>query len=142
MSYFNNFERLFMQRSLELVDTYKGEYETTQLLNGLIGLLFFPNERMSGLIPEISIQDLEAWGFSSACILNAGGGKEAKELGLREIVRRLRNSVAHCRVEPFPNDHRPCEGFYFADRNGFEAKIPTDQIKNLMRGLLSHLLHQ
>ncbi len=41
MSYFNNFERLFMQRSLELIDTYEGEYETTQLLNTLIGLLFF-----------------------------------------------------------------------------------------------------
>lgn len=51
MSYFNNFERVFMQRSLELIDTYSGEYETTQLLNGLIGLLFFPHERMGELIP-------------------------------------------------------------------------------------------
>ena len=43
---------------------------------------------------------------------------------------RLRNSVAHCRVNPFPNDDRPCEGFFFADNNGFEAKIPTNQIKS------------
>ena len=142
MSYFNNFERLFMQRSLELIDTYNGEYETTQLLNGLIGLLFFPHERMRELIPEISLQELEAWGFDPDCIVNAGANKEPRELRLGEIIRRLRNSVAHCRVNPFPNDDRPCEGFCFADNNGFEAKIPTNQIKNLMRNLLEHLLQQ
>jgi hypothetical protein len=129
-----------MQRSLELIDTYNGEYETTQLLNGLIGLLFFPHERMRELIPEISLQELEAWGFNPECIVNTGAKKESKELNLREIIHRLRNSVAHCRVSPFPNDHRPCEGFYFTDKNGFEAKIPTNQIKNLMRSLLGHLL--
>ncbi|WP_082341992.1 HEPN family nuclease [Pseudomonas thivervalensis] len=142
MSYFNSFERLFMQRSLNLIDTYNGEYETTLLLNGLIGLLFFPHERMRELIPETSLQELEAWGFNPECIVNAGSNKEPQELNLREIIRHLRNSVAHCRVNPFPNDHRPCEGFYFADKNGFEAKIPTIQIKNLMRNLLEHLLQQ
>ena len=142
MSYFNNFERLFMQRSLELVDSYQGEYETTHLLNGLIGLLFFPNERMSDLIPEVVLEDIEVWGFSRDCIIHTGTNKYAQQLTLREIVRRLRNAVAHCRVEPFPNDHRACEGFYFEDRNGFKAKIPIDQIKNLMRGLLSHLLEK
>lgn len=142
MSYFNNFERLFMQRSLNLIDTYNGEYETTQLLNGLIGLLFFPHEKMRELIPETSLQELEAWGFNPECIVNAGANKEPQELNLREIIRHLRNSVAHCRVNPFPNDNRPCEGFYFADKNGFEAKIPTNQIKNLMRNLLEHLLQQ
>lgn len=140
MSYFNNFERIFMQRSLELIDTYNGEYETTQLLNGLVGLLFFPYERMRELIPETSLQELEAWGFNQECIVNAGANKEPKDLRLGEIIRRLRNSVAHCRVTPFPNDDRPCEGFFFADNNGFEAKIPTVQIKNLMRNLLEHLL--
>ncbi|WLG82740.1 HEPN family nuclease [Pseudomonas cucumis] len=142
MSYFNNFEQLFMRRSLELIDTYQGEYETTQLLNAFIGLLFFPNERMPDLIPEKTLQDIEAWGFSQNCIINAGAHKVPQEINLRELVRRLRNSVAHCRVDPFPNDHRSCEGFCFMDRNGFEAKIPTDQIKNLMRGLLAHLLEQ
>lgn len=142
MSYFNNFERLFMQRSLELIDTYNGKYETTQLLNALIGLLFFPHERMRELIPKASLQELEAWDFNPKCIVNAGGNKEPQELNLRGIIRHLRNSVAHCRVNPFPNDHRPCEGFFFADENGFEAKIPTDQIKNLMRNLLEHLLQQ
>lgn len=142
MSYFNSFERLFMQRSLNLIDTYNGEYETTLLLNGLIGLLFFPHERMRELIPETSLQELEAWGFNPECIVNAGSNKKPQELNLREIIRHLRNSVAHCRVNPFPNDRRPCEGFYFADKNGFEAKIPTIQIKNLMRNLLEHLLQQ
>ena len=140
MSYFNNFERLFMQRSLELVDTYQGEYETTQLLNALIGLLFFPNERMSDLIPEKSLLDIEAWGFRQDCIMNAGAHKTPQEIHLRELVKRLRNAVAHCKVSPFPDDHRQCEGFFFLDRNGFEAKIPKDQLKNLMRGLLAHLL--
>ncbi|KAB0498267.1 HEPN family nuclease [Pseudomonas lini] len=142
MSYFNNFERLFMQRSLELIDTYEGEYETTQLLNTLIGLLFFPNERMSDIIPEKSLLDIEAWGFRPDCIVNAGAHKTPQEINLRELVRRLRNAVAHCNVSPFPNDHRPCEGFFFSDRNYFEAKIPTDQLKNLLRGLLASLLNQ
>jgi hypothetical protein len=95
---------------------------------------------MGELIPETALQELEAWGFDSDCIVNAGANKESKELTLREIIRHLRNAVAHCRVNPFPNDHRPCEGFCFSDKNGFEAKIPTNQIKNLMRNLLEHLL--
>ena len=142
MSYFNDFERIFMHRSLDLIDTYSGEYETTQLLNGLIGLLFFPYEKMRELIPKISLQELNSWGFDPRCIVNAGANNEPQELNLGEVIRHLRNSVAHCRVTPFPNDDRPCEGFLFTDRNGFEAKIPTDQIKNLMRNLLQHLLRQ
>ena len=140
MSYFNNFERLFMLRSLELIEAYSGEYETTQLLNGLIGLLFFPHERMRSQIPEIPLQELKDWGFDPSCIINGGADIEPQELNLRQIIHRLRNSVAHCRVDPFPNDHRPCEGFHFSDRNGFEAAIPTDQMKTLMRKLLTHLL--
>ncbi|MGN4049261.1 HEPN family nuclease [Pseudomonas sp. SM4] len=142
MSYFGDFERVFMRRSLELVDTYNGEYETTQLLNGLIGLLFFPHEKMRELIPEIALQELVSWGFSPECIVNAGVGKELQDLNLSEVVRRMRNAVAHCRISPFPDDHRSCEGFCFKDANGFEAKMPTNQIKNLMRGLLEYLLRQ
>jgi hypothetical protein len=131
-----------MQRSLHLIETYSGDYETTQLLNGLIGFLFFPHEKMQELIPETSLQELEAWGFNSECVVNTGANKESGDLNLREIIHRLRNSVAHCRVSPFPNDHRPCEGFCFTDKNGFAAKISTNQIKSLMRGLLEHLLRQ
>lgn len=142
MSYFNNFERLFMQRSVDLVCRYEGEYETTLLLNGLIGLLFFPHERMRDLIPEKSLQELQEWGLDPGCIINAGAGKEPESLDLREIIRRLRNSVAHCTITPFPNNDHPCKGFHFTDRNGFEAQIPTDQIKNLMKNLFEHLVKQ
>lgn len=142
MSYFSNFERIFMQRSLELIESYEGEYETTQLLNGLIGLLFFPHEKMRNLIPKIPLEELVSWGFNPECIINADKNKKPQDLNLSDIVRHLRNSVAHCRVVPFPNDHRQCEGFYFSDRNGFEAKIPTIQIKNLMSNLLINLLQQ
>ncbi|MGE1093645.1 HEPN family nuclease [Pseudomonas sp. 29] len=140
MSYLNDFERLFMQRSLELVDLYQGEYKTTHLLNSLIGLLFFPNERMPELIPEKTLQEIEHWGIDRNCIINAGKNRAPDDINLRELIRRLRNSVAHCKVTPFPNDHRPCEGFYFLDRNGFEAKLETNQIKNLMRCLLASIL--
>lgn len=142
MSYFNDFERLFMRRSLELIEAYNGEYETTLLLNALVGLLFFPHERMRDLIPEIPVQALDEWGFNPGCIVNAGDNKDIDNVDLRELVRRLRNAVAHCAVTPVPNDDRPCEGFYFVDRNGFEADIPAVQLKSLMTHLLTHLLEQ
>lgn len=142
MSYFNDFERLFMRRSLKLIEAYSGEYETTLLLNTLVGLLFFPHERMRDLIPETPIQALGEWGFNPGCIVNAGANKDINNIDLRELVRRLRNAVAHCTVTPIPNDYRPCEGFYFVDRNGFEADIPTDQLKSLMTHLLANLLEQ
>lgn len=142
MSYFNNFERLFMERSLELVDSYRGEYETTLLLNCLVGLLLFPNERFIDQIPDRSLHELSFWGLQADCITSAGGEKNPSELSLRDIVRRLRNSVAHCRIEPYPNDHRLCEGFKFYDRNGFSAQIPADQIKALLMNLLHYLLRK
>ncbi|MES2025267.1 MAG: HEPN family nuclease [Pseudomonadota bacterium] len=140
MSYFSNFERLFMQRTLEIVDDYKGDYDTTLLLNCLLGLLLVPNEKFLDVLPDIPIEHFGNWGLDVNCISTLGKGVNSADMNLKMLVRRLRNSVAHCRIEPVPNDHRPCEGFSFRDTNGFEATIGAIELKTFVTCLLAYLL--
>ena len=51
MSYNSNFERAFIERSLALVQEYKGPFDATLLLNCLLGLLVVPKKSCLAAIP-------------------------------------------------------------------------------------------
>jgi len=70
-------------------------YEVTQLLNSMLGLLVFPRERFIDRIPQTSLGDLEAGGWPVPQVL--GDFPQARDL--RELVRYLRNAIAHFNIE-------------------------------------------
>lgn len=138
MEYTDQFERDFMRRTLELVRGYEGPYDATNLLNCLLGLLIVPKEKSFDKIPNDPVDRLGDWGISPASI-KSFGRKDSKTL--RQVVRGLRNAVAHFRFEPMHVSGR-CVGFRFHDDSGFRATIENDEMRVFVEKLAQHLESQ
>lgn len=70
-------------------------YEVTQLINSMLGLLVFPQQRYFDHIPETTLGELESRGWPIPEV----EGNYPQVRSLRELVRYLRNAIAHCNIE-------------------------------------------
>jgi hypothetical protein len=113
--YYENLIHDFANRTLANLDTLKrvkasGEhgpvYEVTQLVNSLLGLLVFPQQKFVEAIPQRTIAELEAEGWPIPKV--SANFQQARDL--RELVRYLRNAIAHCNVEFTVNDRDEIDG--------------------------------
>ncbi|HAF48226.1 MAG TPA: hypothetical protein DCL08_03165 [Anaerolineaceae bacterium] len=70
----------------------KSVYEVTQLINSLLGLLVYPNERLKK-IPEITWETMikEGWPLPL--------GENAQVSGLKQLIKYMRHAVAHFNIE-------------------------------------------
>jgi hypothetical protein len=112
---YKNLVRDFAQRTLKNLEfievAVKQEpnaqvFEVTQLINSTLGLLVFPQQRFLDNIPKIPLQELRSDGWpipTMADPLPRGDN-------LRELVRCLRNGIAHCNLE-FISDGQALIGF-------------------------------
>ncbi|HHT9134830.1 MAG TPA: HEPN family nuclease [Candidatus Avalokitesvara rifleensis] len=99
------FERDFIVRTLKIIDQYEEcvmprvpepeQFEVTLLINCLLGLLVLPKERCHVNIPDEPINELDKWGLKAEYIINPGIGRSKDRLTLRQVVKDMRNSVAH-----------------------------------------------
>lgn len=94
--------RDFAQRTRHNLDVIRacqaqGEevYEATQLINSMLGLLVLPKEHYYNNIPTTPLEQLRTDGWPAPVL--DGEFKSPKHL--RDLVRLLRNSVAHFNVE-------------------------------------------
>ena len=91
---------------------YEGEtvssaqtYEVTQLINSMLGLIVLPQQRFFNNIPQIPLNELTDW--PSPLIT----GKFPNDLNnLRDLMRYLRNSVAHFNIEFLPGSNGEISG--------------------------------
>jgi hypothetical protein len=58
---------------------------------------------------------------------------------LRQFIRRLRNSVAHFRIEAEGSEQN-IERLKFSDRNGFKATIPVRNLKTFLNQFASMIV--
>jgi hypothetical protein len=129
-----------MQRTLEILNSYRGPYDATLLVNCLLGLLVVPKESLLDKVPSDPFENLSAWGINPGSIKRLGKcdhGDEHKP-NLRQLIRRLRNAVAHFNVDPI-HDKQEVSAFRFADRNGFLAIVPLAELHALATRLAEHL---
>lgn len=140
MSYNSDFERAFIQRSLELVRQYRGPYDATLLLNCLLGLLIVPKESCIKAIPVDEVSSLRDWGISPSSIEDFGRwkGEDDNPHTLRGLVWRLRNAVAHFRFRPVP-EQGEVKAFRFDDSSGFRATVQVDELRVFVERLAKHL---
>lgn len=116
MDFHNEFIVDFAQRTLEnlehideqvkgIADEERKLYEVTQLVNSLLGLLVFPREQYMKEIPKTPLSELVAKGWPE---IKTTRGALPKE-NLHQLMRMLRNGVAHCNLE-FDSDsnHKIC----------------------------------
>ena len=91
----------FARRTLQNLDYVQkqarrgeeGVYEVTQLWNSLLGLIVLPHERVIRRLPTTPRTEMSPQGWP--LVTTAGGEPKS----LRDLVRRLRNAVAHFNVE-------------------------------------------
>jgi hypothetical protein len=134
------FERDFIVRTLEIIKQYEKwvvpntseseQYEVTLLINCLLGLLVLPKERCYVNIPDKSIEELKGWGLESRFIKDWGRIRKNQHT-LKELIHRMRNSVAHIRIKPHGNGTK-ITGLEFSDRNGFKAVVPVDCLRDFV----------
>lgn len=70
-------------------------YEVTNLINSMLGLLIFPQQAFVNRIPPIPLSELEEQGWAIPRVT----GKFAQVRDLNQLVRYLRNAIAHCNVK-------------------------------------------
>lgn len=140
MEYDPDFARSFMRRTLEITRDYGGPYDATLLLNCLLGLLIVPKEGLLERIPAAPYEELEGWGIRLTSILSPGRCEFGHDHmpDLRQLVRRMRNAVAHFRIDPRV-EAGVVQGFVFRDRNGFHAKISLQELRDFVVKLSAHL---
>jgi hypothetical protein len=69
-------------------------YQTTQIVNSMLGLLVFPREEFVTQIPETPFAELLQDGWPAPRV-----GKGFPEVpNLRELIRYLRNPIAHFNI--------------------------------------------
>ncbi len=144
MEYTKPFEIEFIARTLKIVEQYdqfvlpnqdvtgSEQFEVTLLINCLLGLLVLPKQNHFDKIPPEPVSRLGEWGLDAKFILDWGRCPRCRrdnEAGnLRDVVHRMRNSVAHLRVVPRGNGHEITE-LELRDENGFHAVVPCDNLK-------------
>ena len=140
MEYDSDFARSFMRRTLDIAQSYSGPNDATLLVNCLLGLLIVPKESLIEKIPQDAFEQLPEWGIRTESIKSIGRCDQGHyhEPTLRQLVRRLRNAVAHFNIDPMHNQSK-VDGFRFSDRNGFRAGLSLGEMKEFVTRLSQHL---
>lgn len=119
-------------------------YEVTQLVNSLLGLLVFPQQRYVDSIPAVPLAELGKRGWPIPHIV----GDYPQAADLRQLVRLLRNSIAHFNIEFKIDEHRQVRGLTLwnispRDRKvTWKAELTVADIGVLARRFVSLLLQE
>lgn len=157
------FVKDFYQRTLKIVKCYQGEYDVALLINAMVGLLIVPREAYfkNNNIPDCFTSPDLLEKIRNCVKANRLDGKE-KEKTLKEIVRHLRNAVAHGHLtikgeKPvIENDHVEIHSVEFVDdyefkdkkdenlmhSTYFEAEIPVDLLKEFLINFATNVCNE
>lgn len=143
MGIYGNIDTDFAKRTLKIIEQYDHakqlgpeNFEVTLLVNCFVGLLILPHERRINLIPDVGLDELAKWSIDPTFIKDWGRMKKGERKTLRQLVRRLRNSVAHFQIEA-EGTAQDIERLKFSDQNGFRATIPVTNVKAFLKQFAS-----
>ena len=107
---YHNLVRDFATRTLKNLEAIEnavrrdGEaelYEVTQLINSMLGLLVFPEQKYLNNVPRTSLGELRSQGWR----VPEMKGTPPHADNLRELVRCLRNGISHFNIEFTSDGH-------------------------------------
>jgi HEPN pEK499 p136 len=123
--------------NLEFIEAAKGRgenvFEVTQLANSLLGLLVFPQQRYMSSIPDTPLSDLVSQGWPK--IRTTAGA--LPEENLQQLLRMLRNSIAHCNVEFISETEGQITGIKVWNINNsgkktWQAELSLDDLRTIV----------
>ena len=128
----------FIERTLELICKYKGNYEVTLLINCCLGLLVLPKEKHLESIPKQKIPTTGSlWGLSRDSV--TGVGCEHCGYKLSNVIRRIRNGICHFHVKTLPDGTGEIGKIEIKDRGNFKAVLSIDEFRELAVSLAIHV---
>lgn len=99
------------RKNLEYIDEHINDpsvkiFETTQLINSMLGLLIFPEQRYFNNIPEISLKELleQGWPRIEPTKRVKGSPDFVDCSNLKDLMKCLRNSIAHFNIKFLANE--------------------------------------
>ncbi len=134
---YNEISRDFAQRTKLLIESYKGEYEVTLLVNCCLGLLIVPKEKDFNKIPDEEIPiKTGIWGINRESIT-----VKCEQCGynLRHVIRRIRNGICHFHIKTIPDDHNNISFLEIRDGNDFMVTLSISQLRELAFSLTDHV---
>jgi hypothetical protein len=134
---YNDFKKDFPKRTIDILNRYSSEekYDVTLLLNCLLALLVFPKEKFYNNIPE---EIPSNWGLSKGNVKKVSC--ESCGYKLKEIVRHMRNAIAHMKIETTNDSNGNIEMVKFKDLGGFELEISVSDLKTFVTKLVEHVI--
>ena len=138
MDYHKEFVIDFARRTrsnLEYIEAAeeRGEsvYEVTQLANSLLGLLVFPREHYMQTVPDTPLSELVERGWPD---IRPTHGQLPQDT-LRQLMRMLRNSIAHCNVEFVADQDSEITGMKVWNTKGghrtWQAELTIDDLRTI-----------
>jgi hypothetical protein len=143
MSEYTNFPRDFIDRSKANVENYNGEYEITNLINNCLGLVIIPKQKLAKNIPEYEFDDNDkSYGITRSNIIHSDDG-----YSLSQVVRHIRNGLAHGRIEQRVNGDkisglRIHDKFNDSSPENFSIEFTVEEFKCFAFSLSSKLIEQ
>lgn len=125
-------------------------YEVTQLINSMLGLLVFPQQRYIECIPKTPLTELEGQGWPIPKVVD----NYPQVRDLNELVRYLRNAIAHCNLEFLSDDGRQLRGLRLwnnrteteagkrINKTTWKAELTIDDIEKITEKFIHLLLEK
>ena len=143
---YEEFVKDFAERTVENLEIVENNveknndgYEVTQLINSMIGLLIFPQQKYYEEFPEkYPNDDIKKMFAKSSEYKN-------EQENFKTMVRHLRNAVSHNNIEVIPyGTQEHIKRFEFVDKNpkgDVTAKITltVEEIKILLKAMLEEI---
>jgi hypothetical protein len=87
------------RKNMEAIENYQTTgaevFEATQLINSMLGLLVFPQQKYVASIPQTPLDELERDGWPVPKV--RGSFKQVTDLN--QLIRYLRNAITHFNIE-------------------------------------------
>jgi hypothetical protein len=151
------------RKNLEAIDslvaTHGDAFEVTQLINSMLGLLVFPQQKYVDTIPKTPLIELKQGGWPIPRVR----GEFNQVQDLNQLIRYLRNAVAHFNIE-FIDDGRgniavlrvwnmlPVKGQdgkpirdakgKIIERKNWEAELGVNELRGIANRFIEMLLEQ
>lgn len=96
MSEWQDFPQAFLRRTMMNVESYRGKYEVTNLINNCLGLIVIPNDHLLEMLPKYTFNAND----KRFGIMKRNIRYEYKEdYELQNIVQHVRNGLSHGHIE-------------------------------------------
>lgn len=118
----------FIQRTLNVLENYRGKFDVTILINCGIGILTMIESKKPTKLKGIDPSVLKDWGIDVSKISVCTNGKGNPEIKTAEtIVRHLRNAVAHQNLKFIADDNGEIGKILFVDKCGKNETFRFEQ---------------